>query len=74
MWRAPGVWRAWAIMNDIPLPDDLPESMGGPLSSEEGSVPRLRDAERKSKRRVQCSEHLKETIGFLERNVFPLIK
>ena len=35
---------AWAIMNDIHLPDDLPESMVGPLSAEEGVAPRLRDS------------------------------
>jgi acetoin utilization protein AcuC len=65
---------AWAIMNDIHLPDDLPESMVGPLSSEEGVAPRLRDAERKSRRRDQCSEHMKETLRFLENEVFPLTK
>ncbi len=65
---------AWAIMNDVHLPDDLPESMVNPLCSEGGMVPRLRDCKRESRRRDECSEHMMETIGSLERNVFPLIK
>jgi acetoin utilization protein AcuC len=65
---------AWAIMNDIDLPNELPGSMAGPLCAEEGSAPRLRDSERKSRRRDQCSEHMKETLRFLEREVLPLVR
>jgi len=65
---------AWAVMNDIHLPDELPESMVRPLSSEEGEAPRLRDTERISRRHEECEVHMKETLGFLEKNVFPLVK
>jgi acetoin utilization protein AcuC len=65
---------AWAIMNDVHLPDDLPESMAGPLSAEEGVGPKLRDNERVSRRHNECKVHMKETIGFLEKEVFPLVK
>lgn len=65
---------AWAMMNDIHLPDEVPESMVGPLSCGGGLVPRLRDRERRSGRRDACSEHMKGTVTFLEKNVFPLIK
>jgi acetoin utilization protein AcuC len=65
---------AWAVMNDIHLPDELPESMVGPLSSEEGVVPRLRDSERISRRHDECEVYMKQTLRFLEKNVFPLVK
>jgi hypothetical protein len=61
-------------MNDVHLPDDLPESMAGPLSAEEGVAPKLRDNERVSRRHEQCRDHMKETIEFLEKNLFPLVK
>lgn len=62
---------AWAIMNDVHLPDDLPESMAGPLSAEEGVAPKLRDNERVSRRHNECKVHMKETIEYLEKNVVP---
>jgi acetoin utilization protein AcuC len=65
---------AWAIMNDVRLPDDLPESMAGPLSAEEGVASKLRDNERVSRRHEQCKAYMKETVEFLEKNVFPLVK
>jgi len=65
---------AWAVMNGIHLPDELPESMVRPLSSEEGEAPRLRDSERISRRHQECEVHMKETLRFFEKNVFPLVK
>jgi hypothetical protein len=56
------------------LPDELPESMVRPLSSEEGEAPRLRDSERISRRHDECEVHMKEMLRFLEKNVFPLVK
>jgi hypothetical protein len=61
-------------MNDIHLSDELPESMVRPLSSEEGEVPSLRDTERISRRHDECEVHMKETLRFLEKNVFPLVR
>jgi hypothetical protein len=61
-------------MNGVHLPDELPEFMVGPLSPEGGTVPKLRDPERRSRRHYECGMHMKETLGFLEREVFPLVK
>jgi acetoin utilization protein AcuC len=65
---------AWAVMNDIHLPDELPESMVGPLSSGEGVAPRLRDSERISRRHDECEVNMKQTLRFLENEVFPMVK
>jgi acetoin utilization protein AcuC len=65
---------AWAMMNEVELPDELPECMAGPLSTEEGSVSKLRDEERRSTRHEMCSLHMQETLRFLDREVFPLVK
>jgi acetoin utilization protein AcuC len=65
---------AWALMNDVHLPDELPESMVGPLCSETMKTSRLRDPERRSERHDECKMHMKESLGFLEKAVLPLIK
>jgi len=65
---------AWAAMNGIHLPDELPESMVGRLCSGEGVVLKLRDSERISRRHDECLVHMKQTLGFLEQEVLPLVK
>ncbi len=64
---------AWAIMNGLDLPDEVPPSMAGPLSVA-GGTSKLRDGKHKSRNQDACRKQLKETIGYLEKNVFPLIK
>jgi len=61
-------------MNGIHLPDELPESMVGPLCSGEGVVVKLRDSERISRRHDECGVRMKQTLGFLEQEVLPLVK
>lgn len=65
---------AWALMNGVRLPEDLPESMAARFSAEGEGVPRLRDDERVSLRHQSCQAGMKETLRFLEKEVFPLIE
>jgi acetoin utilization protein AcuC len=57
---------AWAIMNGVDLPEDLPESF-------DPARRRLRDKPHESRRRGLCEERMTENISYLEKNVFPRI-
>ena len=64
---------AWAIMNGVDLPDDLPESMVKALSAQGHSGKKLREPEHKSIWREQCLKHMQQCQRYLEKNVFPKI-
>ena len=64
---------AWAIMNDVDLPDDLPESMLRSLSGTGHHSQKLRDPLHKSERQKECAQHMTECLRYLDKNVFPKI-
>jgi acetoin utilization protein AcuC len=64
---------AWAIMNGVDLPDDLPESMVKVLSAQGHRGKKLRNPEHKSQCREQCLKHMQKCKRYLGKNVFPKI-
>ena len=63
---------AWAIMNDVSLPDELPEAM--PQSGMRFFNDRkLRDVEHKGPRRMECRRYMEACLSYLEENVLSLI-
>jgi acetoin utilization protein AcuC len=58
---------AWAIMNGVELPEDLPESL---VHARRG---KLRDEEHRSSKPEACEERMAENIRYIERHVFPRI-
>jgi acetoin utilization protein AcuC len=78
--NVPRAWTlAWAIMNDRPLPDDLPStylessrSAGYPSNS--GQL--LRDAPHRSawKHRERAWQEAERVVGYLKEHLFPLVK
>ncbi len=64
---------AWAMMNDIELSDDLPETMAEALLTGGARGQKLHDPRHKSRWRDQCQEHMEECISYLERNAFSKI-
>ena len=65
---------AWAIMNGVDLPDDLPESMVKPLSARGLRGQKLRDPEHQSPWQEKCRHHMQECLEYLQTKVFPKIK
>ena len=65
---------AWAIMNGVVLPDELPESIMASSSAWPISRRRLRDDDHRGSRREQCSSHMVECIRYLENNVLSMIQ
>ena len=65
---------AWAIMNGVDLPDDLPESMVKPLSALGHHGQKLRDPEHQSPWQDKCRRRMEECLEYLETRVFPKIK
>lgn len=61
---------AWALMNGLELPDDLPEAMAKSLLAGRSPGQKLRDPEHESRWRDQCRKHMEECVRYLERNVF----
>jgi acetoin utilization protein AcuC len=62
---------AWAMMNGVDLPDDLPDAMARHLSKGTAEELKLRDDDHKSLRRDQCLQRMEECIGYVETHVFP---
>ncbi|NVL91229.1 MAG: acetoin utilization protein AcuC [Desulfobacterales bacterium] len=65
---------AWAVMNGVDLPDDLPESMVSPLSALGHRGRKLRDPEHQSEWQEKCRRCMEECVEYLETTVFPKIK
>jgi acetoin utilization protein AcuC len=64
---------AWATMNDVELPNELPEEMRAPLAAQGHRGESLRDPEHVSAVQEPCLEHMKRCVGYLEEHVFPRI-
>ena len=64
---------AWAMMNGIELPDDLPETMVASLLKGGFSGQTLRDPDHVSLWRDQCQKHMEDCVRYLERNAFPKV-
>jgi acetoin utilization protein AcuC len=64
---------AWATMNRVELPNELPEAMRAPLSAQGDRGGKLRDDEHASAMRDPCLEQMKRCVGYLEEHVFPKI-
>ena len=64
---------AWAAMNRVELPDEVPEEMKGPLAAQGARGERLRDDEHVSPVQKTCLEYMKRCVGYLEEHVFPKI-
>ncbi len=56
---------AWAIMNGVEAPDEIPEPMRGPLGAAGARSVRLRDQAHQSMWQAQCMSHMDECIRFL---------
>ncbi len=66
---------AWAMMNDVELPDEIPEAVL-PLLESDGEFPRLlRDAPFKGESRAheEARAHAEETVETIRRVLFPVI-
>jgi acetoin utilization protein AcuC len=61
---------AWAMMNGVDLPDDLPETMVASLLKGGFSGQTLRDPDHESPWRDQCQKHMEDCVRYLERNAF----
>ncbi|MBN1101790.1 MAG: acetoin utilization protein AcuC [Deltaproteobacteria bacterium] len=59
---------AWAIMNGVDLPDEIPDSFQSPLFASDARGRRLRDEDHVGRRREQCARRMEENIRYLERN------
>ena len=64
---------AWATMNRVELPNELPEAMRAPLTAQGDRAGKLRDDEHASAMRDPCLEQMKRCVGYLEEHVFPKI-
>jgi hypothetical protein len=60
-------------MNDVELPNELPEGMRAPLVAQGAQGEALRDDEHVSRVREPCLEHMNRCVGYLEEHVFPKI-
>lgn len=65
---------AWAIMNRVHLPDDLPESMRPILVPLGACHGKLRDAPHRSRWHERCREHIDHVLCYLEEDVLPRIR
>jgi acetoin utilization protein AcuC len=64
---------AWATMNGVELPNELPGEMRAPLVAQGHRGQGLRDPEHVSTVRELCLEHMNRCVGYLEEHVFPKI-
>ena len=65
---------AWAIMNGVDLPDELPPSVMGSLSAAGCRGNNLRDPVHKSHWQEKCRRHAEKAIEYLEKKVVSRIK
>jgi acetoin utilization protein AcuC len=59
---------AWALMNGVDLPDEFPEGLASLMAPAKS----LRDLPRVGNCRDRCGQRMKEVLGYLEREVFPI--
>ena len=65
---------AWAIMNRVDLPNDLPEEMKASLAAQGNTGGRLRDEEHAGPMRNSCLQYMDNCVSYLEKHVFPKIR
>lgn len=64
---------AWALMNGVDLPDELPESFKRRWGRYEMNGGSLRDKEHAGRRRPECARRMRECLGYLETNVLSIL-
>jgi acetoin utilization protein AcuC len=64
---------AWAMMNGLELPDDLPEAMARSVLTGGLGKQKLRDSRHESRHRDQCRKHIEGCVRYLNQNVFAKI-
>jgi acetoin utilization protein AcuC len=64
---------AWATMNEMDLPDDIPEAMVKSMAAGGFKGVKLRDHEYRSPWRQQCLKHMQKCVQYLEKHIFPKI-
>ena len=64
---------AWAIMNGMRLPDELPKAMTNSHHVRFFANKRLRDDERKDPPPMECRRHLEACLAYLEEHALSLI-
>jgi acetoin utilization protein AcuC len=64
---------AWAIMNGVDLPEELPEAMRGRIRGG-GVGTLLRDPEHRSRRHDACARFMDASVDHLVQNVLPMAK
>jgi acetoin utilization protein AcuC len=64
---------AWAVMNGVELPDELPESMLKPLSVQGCRGDKLRDSEHQSPWQQKSRSWMEQCLDYLKTKVFPQI-
>lgn len=62
---------AWAIMNGVELPEDLPEYRIEGIATDRK---RLRDPSHSSHSQVRCAQRIEECTKYLEENFFPILE
>ncbi len=65
---------AWAIMNGVDLPADLPDFIVKLTTARRGPERKLRDPIHKSSIQKLCAKYMSQCLEYLEKNVFPLIR
>jgi acetoin utilization protein AcuC len=65
---------AWAIMNGVELPENLPDRAVERWSGSGFSGRRLRDPEHPSSQRSLCLKQMDVCVAYLEREVFPRVE
>ena len=63
---------AWAVMNGVDLPEEVPESLIGAVSTGTRKTGKLRDPEHRSRREEECARHMHACVRYLEETVFPI--
>jgi acetoin utilization protein AcuC len=64
---------AWATMNEVDLPDDIPETMVKSMAAGGFKGEKLRDHEYRSPWRQQCLKHMQNCVQYLEKHIFPKV-
>ncbi len=65
---------AWAMMNGVELPDELPEPMLKPLSAVGWRGEKLRDPEHQSPWQEKCRSRMQACLDYVEAEIFPKIR
>jgi acetoin utilization protein AcuC len=64
---------AWAMMNQVELPEEIPHDMLGPIAEGGHHGNKLRDSGDECRRRDACVQFMTEVLTYLEQKVLPKI-